>query len=305
MFAVRMKQNIVALFLLLVLGLISSASAEGEYRKTVNGKTRVWTDEARPGELVQWTGKRDSDGYATGKGTLTWFTTRSASLTGSHIPFIHRKTVSQQTGVMVKGRLSGAVATVDADGKKFEENYANSKQATAVKSASKLVSATPAPSVKPSRLAQEPPAPAEGPTRAIAKPQVAKVSRAPQATPAPDNETNAPSPEMNSSLRSLISPPSLLHVKNEQVNEPAADSSLPKLTATEAINLADAAARSHGYEVGDYQRSPAHYGAAGQSWSVTYERAENGKSGARFSVTVDDKSRSTSVTGDAGSRAAQ
>src|SRR5437588_1293552 len=52
--------------------------ATGEYQQTKNGKTTVWNGTPRPGETAAWEGARDKEGYATGFGTLTWYTAKGA-----------------------------------------------------------------------------------------------------------------------------------------------------------------------------------------------------------------------------------
>ena len=64
-------------FLFIFCGLIALAGvalAGGEYQHTKDGKTTVWNDVPKPGDVSTWNGDRDSDGYATGFGTLTWYT---------------------------------------------------------------------------------------------------------------------------------------------------------------------------------------------------------------------------------------
>jgi hypothetical protein len=53
--------------------LITGTTFAGRYQRTRDGKTRVWNENPKPGDLVTWSGARDAKGYATGYGTLTWF----------------------------------------------------------------------------------------------------------------------------------------------------------------------------------------------------------------------------------------
>src|ERR1700730_15976587 len=48
--------------------------AYGEYQHTKDGKTTVWNNDPKPGDEAAWSGDRDSEGYAAGFGTLTWYT---------------------------------------------------------------------------------------------------------------------------------------------------------------------------------------------------------------------------------------
>ena len=49
-------------------------AASGEYQQTRDGKTTGWNGNPKPGESASWVGARDKDGYATGFGTVTWYT---------------------------------------------------------------------------------------------------------------------------------------------------------------------------------------------------------------------------------------
>ena len=46
----------------------------GNYQPTKDGKTFVWNGTPRPGDAATWDGDRDKEGYATGFGSLTWYT---------------------------------------------------------------------------------------------------------------------------------------------------------------------------------------------------------------------------------------
>ena len=154
-------------------------------------------------------------------------------------------------------------------------------------------------------LIEEPPAPGEGP---MAAPKTARPS------------TDTSRSGVDDSLRSLISPPSLIRMgavaepptpkatvepaASPQTSPPAtvpAPSAPPRavLTTSEVITLADAEARTQGYNLGEYQRPQAQYTAADDTWSVSYDQKYIdglGEIGKRFSVTVEDKSKKTSIT---------
>jgi hypothetical protein len=74
----------------------AASGAAGEYQQTRDGKATVWSGSPRSGESVAWTGARDTDGYAKGFGTVTWYT---ASGTVSAVYY----------GNMVHGKLEGPV----------------------------------------------------------------------------------------------------------------------------------------------------------------------------------------------------
>jgi hypothetical protein len=68
------------------------------------------------------------------------------------------------------------------------------------------------------------------------------------------------------------------------------------LTAAEVIELADAEARTQGYDLGKYQRPQAQYAATENIWSVSYDQKNDaGEAGKPFSVKVEDKTKKTSI----------
>ena len=76
----------------------------------------------------------------------------------------------------------------------------------------------------------------------------------------------------------------------------AAVSSAPRLTANEAIRLADAEARHQGYDLRAYERPTPHYNYLHRddTWWVSYEgKSVNGMTtvGNHFSVTIEDKTK--------------
>jgi hypothetical protein len=72
------------------------AFGEGDYQRTKDGKIMVWNDDPKPGDVADWFGDRDKDGYATGVGTLTWYGGDGAVYARYH-------------GNMVRGKFNGAV----------------------------------------------------------------------------------------------------------------------------------------------------------------------------------------------------
>ena len=97
--------------------------------------------------------------------------------------------------------------------------------------------------------------------------------------------------EVEDSLQSLVRPPSSLLAIPETAGSPEAS---PRLTKEEVINIANAEARTHGYNRADYQRAEPQYNADYKIWSVSYEQsATDGmeEAGNHFSVIVDDKTK--------------
>ena len=57
--------------------------AEGNFQRADDGKTLVWNTSPNPEDQAGWSGPRDKEKYATGKGTLTWYRLGRKDLTGS------------------------------------------------------------------------------------------------------------------------------------------------------------------------------------------------------------------------------
>jgi hypothetical protein len=185
--------------------LISGNAFAGRYQRAKDSKTRVWNENPKPGDLVTWSGARDSKGYATGYGTLTWFAPQKGTLTGSNIPRERRYIVSSQvSGVMVHGKFEEAPA--NAEPKKKERTGISEPRPTA-------------------------PSAHAGST---AKPEIPQPSPASEKATSSPTVTASPTPA-NDSLDSLMPAPSSL-----KLNSPAGASPLPanpSPTATPDISL--------------------------------------------------------------------
>ena len=188
----------------LVALLISSTAFAGRYQRTKDGKTRVWNENPKRGDLVTWSGARDARGYATGYGILTWFTPQK--VTGWNI-FRKRDYIvsSQVSGTMVHGKFEEAPAS--AEPKKKERTGISEQQAP-----SAHIEATPK---KPQRTpAQE------------------KATASPTATP---SRTSA-----NDSLDSLMHAPSSLKLNSPAAASPSPANSSPTATPDTSLQLAPA-----------------------------------------------------------------
>src|ERR1700682_1880745 len=106
---------------------VHSASA-GSYQRTKDGKARVWNNNPQAGGAATWSGDRDPQGFATGYGTLTWYTTERKRVTGSNLPSLKLAIASSYTGVMVRGKLDGSVVNVDANGKTFHGRFVDGRK---------------------------------------------------------------------------------------------------------------------------------------------------------------------------------
>ena len=103
----------------------SGAYADGTYQRTEDRKkTLVWNNDPQPGDAATWSGDRDSDGYATGPGTLQWFRVERGFMTGSNIAGGKRTPISSYSGTMAHGKFEGDVMTVD-HGKTYHATYSD------------------------------------------------------------------------------------------------------------------------------------------------------------------------------------
>ena len=98
--------------------LITGTAFAGRYQRTKDGTTRVWNENPKAGDLVTWSGARDAKGYATGFGTVTWFTPQNEVETGSGVAAWlrhigrqrHYIVTSRESGIMVQGKFEQAPA---------------------------------------------------------------------------------------------------------------------------------------------------------------------------------------------------
>ena len=152
--------------------------------------------------------------------------------------------------------------------------------------------------------------PAEGPLSAEAEKTQSPSSRsaiAESSQPPSLNAQRASKETVDNSLRTLTGPPSSLHVKTPPETNPPAQISTPpiaaasppttgsKLTAVQAMDIADIEARTKGYDLGEYQLPKAEYNAASDTWSVGYVARDADKAGKKLSVTIQDKTGKADV----------
>jgi hypothetical protein len=125
------------------------AFGDGTYQRTKNGKTLVWNNDPKPGDEAIWSGDRDRQGYASGFGTLTWYTAQQEP--GSAKSALY----ARYWGKMVRGKLNGPV-NAHSKGKTAHAIFADGVRTT-------HWAAGPAPSW---RVAQQPTKPAKPETAA-------------------------------------------------------------------------------------------------------------------------------------------
>ena len=89
----------------LLLVVVGAAFGGGTYQRTRDGKTIVWNDRAKSGDKASWSGSRDREGYATGFGTLTWYTEERRGDANSTKLVVDVR----YWGNMVRGKFDGPV----------------------------------------------------------------------------------------------------------------------------------------------------------------------------------------------------
>ena len=153
--------------------------------------------------------------------------------------------------------------------------------------------------------------PAEGLLSAEAEKTQSPSSKSAIAESSPPSTLNA-QPASNetpvdNSLRTLTGPPSSLHVKTPPETNPPTQVSTPpiaaaspptagpKLTAVQAMDIADIEARTKGCDLGEYQLPKAEYNAASDTWSVAYVARDADKAAKKLSVTIQDKTGKAEV----------
>jgi hypothetical protein len=182
------------LFLSILLGLISTSTYAGIYQRTRHTHVLIWNDHPNSFQEVTWSGGKDSAGYATGDGTLTWYAPEKPPLTGSTIPSRRKMVViSSESGTMEHG--------------KFVSQPKGGKRSARVQREESSPAPTAEQATKDERTSAKGPSPT-----ASASPSTTATPRpfVPQLTPAP-----SPSPR-DESINSLTRPPSSL-----QLNAPA------------------------------------------------------------------------------------
>jgi hypothetical protein len=190
--------------------LISGNAFAGRYQRTKDGKTRVWNEHPKPGDLVTWSGARDAKGYATGYGTVTWFAPQNEVETGSHIARErHYIATTREAGMMVHGKFEEAPANAEP---KKREGTGVSEQRSSVPSAD--IEATPKkPQPTPTLEKATSPTPTPSPTPAndsldslMHVPSSLKLSPPADASPLPSSASPTAPPDTTLQLKPAPSP---------------------------------------------------------------------------------------------------
>jgi hypothetical protein len=149
--------------------------------------------------------------------------------------------------------------------------------------------------------------PAEGPPVTKEENAQRSIDAAPRSvTPKPAiSEFAQPSAKetpVDDSIRELTGPPTSLRGNPPPETNPPAQISMPptaaasspqaqspKLTAVNAMDIADIEARTKGFDLGEYQLPKAEYNSSNDTWSVTYAPRDAEKPAKPLSVTIQDK----------------
>ena len=147
--------------------------------------------------------------------------------------------------------------------------------------------------------------PAEGPPAVAAEKNQVATSGSTMEQPAKPSSKETP---VDDSIRTLTGPPSSLHANalaetkapakmkapSQTTEAMAPSASGAKLTAVQAMDIADIEARTKGFDLGEYQLPKADYNAADDTWSVSYA-ARDDKTVKKLSVTIKDKTGKAEV----------
>jgi hypothetical protein len=190
--------------------LITGTAFAGRYQRTKDGKSRVWNENPKPGDSVTWSGARDAKGYATGYGTLTWFTPENAVETGSHIARQRHYTVSSRvSGTMVHGKFEEASANAEP---KKKERTGISKQRPSAPSHAESTTKPEKPQPTPAQAKTTSPTPTPSPTPAndsldslMHVPSSLKLNSPAEASPLPASPSPTATPDV--SLQLVPAPP--------------------------------------------------------------------------------------------------
>ena len=304
---------------------VTPASADGTYQRTKDGRTLVWNDDPKPGDAATWSGKRDRDGYASGFGTLTWYSRRQSGAESKETVF------AAFFGNMIRGKLDGPVnghSKGVTNHAIFSQGKRTSRWAGGPVPSWRVPDDLPQSEAEPIKVARAepsrsgeftPPPPSYASKRserpvpdynALQKPEGNRSEDVPGEGPAGGSPAaGAPPPpgvadgekpklEIDESLKSLTGPPPSLGAVSPENPAPKDGANVgagPRLGKEDAIGAADTAARNKGYVIDQYQRAEPEFDAVDRTWSILYEpKAENAK---HFTVAIDDKTGRTAVVG--------
>jgi hypothetical protein len=293
---------------LAVLMFATVALGDGTYQRTRNGKMLVWNDDPQPTDEATWSGARDGEGYAHGFGTLVWYTKKNG--TGSAKPELY----ARYWGNMVRGKLNGPV-NVHSKGKTRHAIFAEGVRMTRWEPGpvSSLESARWRGVIATRSTVREAETPAEGPVPVEISRTQSSGSESPTTESSQDLAFNSQRPQPVTNVSPPESPPETAIDVGETAwllvwppptlgmryisKGPRADTKA-RLTRGEVIDLADAAARSRGYNPTKCQLPEPQYDPSDQAWSLLYQEKPAdgiGETREHFSIAVGDKTKRTAV----------
>ena len=221
-----------------------------------------------------------------------------------------RESVTRKTAL-----APGAVHAIEQPArhvaKKQESSSARAVEEKTEKSPKTAKSASSEPAKLDTNLSEN--TPSEGPPPGTSE---ENAKRSTEANPAqtiqsPTAESPQPSTKetpVDDSIRALTGPPASLHLKAPpetnpptQISTPATAAASPpapagpKLTAVNAMDIADIEARTKGYDLGEYELPKAEYNAASDTWLVNYVPRNADSTTKRLSVTIQDKNGKAEV----------
>jgi hypothetical protein len=305
---------------------VGCLKAEGVYQTTKNGKTMVWNSAPKPGDTATWVGDRNHERYATGFGTLTWYTAGgkifaryygnmvdgkfdgpvNAHSNGrvAHATFTEGKRISPWTGgaASLRGGLAERKGT-PAPLPEAEKRENRDVAAETKKEPRETPEETPKKEAPPPPKQKATPTPVPKP-KPTAIPEIKRVTEKP-AAPSP-SPSERPSPELfptpapaanakrgvDESLQSLVGPPSSLHNTHPSEKNPAGP-----LTRDEALDLANTVARTHGYDPSNYAEPKIEHNESDETWLLSFDAKESDGSaeGKHLSITVDGKTKRATI----------
>jgi hypothetical protein len=311
------RQILLAILSLFAVGCLN---AQGVYQTAKDKKTMVWNSAPKPGDTAKWEGHRNREGYASGFGTLTWYTANGkifalyygnmvdGKLDGpvnahsngrvAHATFAEGKRISPWTGG--RATLRGGFDRREAPAPEREAEKPEKRDAVA--ETKKEIPKTPQETPK----KEVPPPPKPQPA---ATPEIKPVAEKPPA-PVP-SPRERPSPEffptpavaptvkrgVDQSLQSLVGPPSSLN-NTHPTEKSATGPATGPLTKEEVLDLANTVARTHGYDLSHFSEPRVQHNESDETWSLSYDAKENdrGAEPKQLSITVDGNTKRASIS---------
>jgi hypothetical protein len=208
-----------------------------------------------------------------------------------------REPVTRRTA-LAPGAVRAIERPSSAAEKKPEHQGAKSEKIERRTKGAKSASSEP-PATNPSSIEETP---AEGPHAPARQENLQPSKLKSEQSAIEPSKPAAKETPFDDSIESLTGPPPSLRTKNpsetnpppqgaaaarETAASPVAGST--KLTAVNAMDIADIEARTHGYDLGEYELPKAEYNAASDTWLVSYAPRQAASNTKNLSVVIQDK----------------